>query len=65
MAQITKQLGDVLLEQGVITREQLDFAQEEEARTGESAWRVLVQREELTERDLVRARAVQIGRHRF
>ncbi|MEA2499653.1 MAG: twitching motility protein PilT [Actinomycetota bacterium] len=61
MAQITKQLGDVLLEQGVITRSQLDFAQEEEARTGESAWRILVQREELTERDLVHARAVQIG----
>ena len=61
MAQITKQLGDVLLEQGVINRSQLDFAQEEEARTGESAWRILVQREELTERDLVHARAVQIG----
>jgi twitching motility protein PilT len=61
MTQITKQLGDVLLEQGVISRDQLDFAQEEESRTGESAWRVLVQREELTERDLVRARAVQIG----
>ncbi|MEA2460245.1 MAG: twitching motility protein PilT [Actinomycetota bacterium] len=49
------------MEQGVITREQLDFASEEEARTGESAWRILVQREELTERDLVKARAVQIG----
>jgi twitching motility protein PilT len=61
MAQITKQLGDVLLEQGVISRDQLDFAQAEEARTGESAWRILVQREELTERDLVRARAAQIG----
>ena len=61
MAQITKQLGDVLLEHGIITRDQLDFATEEEARTGESAWKILVQREELTERDLVRARAMQIG----
>jgi len=61
MAQVEKQLGDVLLEQGTVTLEQLRMAADEEARTGESAWRILLQNGTLSERDLIRARAVQIG----
>jgi twitching motility protein PilT len=61
MAQVQKQLSDVLLEQGLITAEQLDLAAQEETRTGKSAWKVLLERGVVTERDLVRARAEQIG----
>ncbi len=61
MAQVEKQLGDVLLEQGIVTLEQLRMAADEEARTGESAWRILLQNGTLSERDLIRARATQIG----
>ena len=61
MKQTSKQLGDVLLEQGLVSAEQLSSASQEESRTGESAWKVLVSRGLLTERDLVRAQAVQLG----
>ena len=61
MAQVQKQLGDVLMERGMVTPEQLKFATEEEARTGQSAWKILIERGVVTERDLVRARAAQIG----
>jgi twitching motility protein PilT len=61
MAQVQKQLGDVLLERGLVTPEQLNFATQQEARTGESAWKILMDRGVVTERDLVRARATQIG----
>jgi twitching motility protein PilT len=61
MAQVQKQLGDVLLERGLVTPEQLSFATQQEARTGESAWKILMDRGVVTERDLVRARATQIG----
>ena len=61
MAQVQKQLGDVLLERGLVTPEQLSFATQQEARTGESAWKILMDRGVVTERDLVRARAMQIG----
>ncbi len=59
--QVGKQLGEVLLEQGLVTQEQLTKASEEETRTGKSAWKVLVERGVVSERDLVRARAAQTG----
>ncbi len=61
MPQMEKQLGDVLVEQGAISFEQLRAALDEEMRTGESAWKVLLDRGMLSERDLVRARSCQIG----
>ena len=59
--QVSKQLGEVLLEQGLVTADQLTVASDEEARTGKSAWKVLLEKGQITERDLVRARAAQIG----
>jgi twitching motility protein PilT len=56
-----RQLSDVLLEQGLVTSDQLTFASQEEENTGKSAWKVLLEGGVLTERDLVRARALQIG----
>jgi twitching motility protein PilT len=61
MAQVQKQLGDVLIEKGLVTNEQLTHAMQEEQRTGQSAWKILLQQGVLTERDLVGARAAQIG----
>ncbi|MFN2588109.1 MAG: PilT/PilU family type 4a pilus ATPase [Actinomycetota bacterium] len=60
-----RQLSDVLLEQGLVTSDQLTFASQEEANTGKSAWKVLLEGGVLTERDLVRARALQIGLRYF
>ena len=61
MTQTQKELGAVLLEQGLVTPEQLNAANEEEARSGRSAWKVLLESKVLGEKDLLRARAVQIG----
>ena len=61
MAQVQKQLGDVLIERGLVTPEQLRLATQEESRTGQSAWKVLMERGVVTERDLIAARAGQIG----
>jgi twitching motility protein PilT len=61
MAQSRQGLGQVLRDQGLVTPEQLDIAMQEEARTGRSAWRVLVDKGIVAEKDLVRARATQIG----
>jgi twitching motility protein PilT len=61
MNQVQRSLGQVLLESGLITPEQMNFAQQEESKTGQSAWKVLLERGILTERDLVKARAEQIG----
>jgi twitching motility protein PilT len=61
MNQVQRPLGQVLLESGLITPEQMNFAQQEESKTGQSAWKVLLERGILTERDLVKARAEQIG----
>ncbi|HEV3472682.1 MAG TPA: ATPase, T2SS/T4P/T4SS family, partial [Actinomycetota bacterium] len=61
MAQVQKTLGDILVERGLITQEQLAFASQEESRTGQSAWKILIDRGTLSERDLIRARAVQVG----
>ena len=61
MPEMDRQLGEVLVEQGFVTQEQLQAAAAEEARTGHLAWRVLIDRGELSERDLVRTRAHQAG----
>jgi type IV pilus assembly protein PilB len=56
-----KQLGDILLEGGLVTTEQLTVAVGEQARLGRSLGRVLVDQEVLTEGQLVAALAAQIG----
>ena len=56
-----KQLGDILLEGGHVTREQLDHAVVEQRRLGRSLGRVLVDLGVLTESQLVAALATQIG----
>ena len=56
-----KQLGDILLEGGHVTPEQLGSAMEEQRRLGRSLGRVLVDLGILTEGQLVAALATQIG----
>ncbi|MEZ5116910.1 MAG: ATPase, T2SS/T4P/T4SS family [Candidatus Nanopelagicales bacterium] len=55
------QLGDVLLQQGLVSREQLDDALAEQQSMGRSLGKVLVERGILTESQLVSALAAQIG----
>jgi type IV pilus assembly protein PilB len=56
-----KQLGDVLLERGLATHDQVTDASEEQRRVGRSMGRILVDRGVLSEADLVAALAAQIG----
>src|SRR5206468_3928114 len=56
-----KQLGDILLEGGLVTPEQLSAAFEEHQRAGRALGRVLVEHGVLTESQLVAALAQQIG----
>jgi type IV pilus assembly protein PilB len=56
-----KQLGDILLEGGLVTHEQLSDAVSEQQRLGRSLGRVLVEQGVLTESQLVAALATQIG----
>jgi type IV pilus assembly protein PilB len=56
-----KQLGDILLEDGLVTEQQLFDAHEEHQRLGRALGRVLVDRGVLTESQLVAALAQQIG----
>ena len=56
-----KQLGDILLEGGLVTQAQLSDAYEEHQRAGRALGRVLVERGVLTESQLVAALAQQIG----
>ncbi|WP_346925614.1 ATPase, T2SS/T4P/T4SS family [uncultured Arthrobacter sp.] len=56
-----KQLGDILLEGGHVTPEQLETAVEEQRRLGRSLGRVLVDMGMLSEGQLVAALATQIG----
>ena len=56
-----KQLGDILLEDGLLTSEQLSIAVEEQRRLGRSLGRVLVDLGHLSEGQLVAALATQIG----
>ncbi len=52
-------LGELLLRRGYVTKEQLQDALEEQARTGERLGQVLLRRGYLKEEDLVRALATQ------
>jgi type IV pilus assembly protein PilB len=56
-----KQLGDILLEGGLVTAVQLSGAFEEHQRSGRSLGRVLVEQGVLSESQLVAALATQIG----
>jgi type IV pilus assembly protein PilB len=56
-----KQLGDILLEDGLVTQDQLAEAYDEHQRVGRALGRVLVDRGVLTESQLVAALAQQIG----
>jgi len=56
-----KQLGQILLDQGLIDQEQLDRALEEHRNTPKSLGRVLIDLGYIGERDLVRALAEQVG----
>jgi len=58
---VRQQLGEVLLDGGLITPEQLDEAYEEHQRLGQSLSKVLVERGMLTEPQLVAAFASSIG----
>jgi len=56
-----KQLGQILLEQDLLTQEQLDHALGEHRNTPKSLGRVLIDLGYIRERDLVRALAEQVG----
>jgi len=56
-----KQLGDILLDSGLVTQQQLTEAYEEHQRAGRALGRVLVEKGVLTESQLVAALAQQIG----
>jgi type IV pilus assembly protein PilB len=56
-----KQLGQILIEQGLITQEQLQAALEVHHRTPKSLGRVLIDMGLIREADLVRALAEQVG----
>ncbi len=56
-----KQLGQILIEQGLITGEQLDEALEVHRNTPKSLGRVLIDLRMIKESDLVRALAEQVG----
>jgi type IV pilus assembly protein PilB len=56
-----KQLGTVLIDTGLISPEQLAEAQQLQRDLGKSLGRVLIDKNYVTERDLVRALAEQIG----
>jgi twitching motility protein PilT len=58
-----RQLGQVLLEQGIVTSDQLATAIDEQERTGSSLLEVLMGQGVLSERDLVRAHARLAGLH--
>ena len=57
----SKQLGQILIELGYITPEQLDVALEEHRKTPKSLGRVLIDMGMIKEGDLVRALAEQVG----
>ena len=56
-----KQLGDILLDSGLVTPDQLQEAVDEQQRVGRSLGRVLVEQGVLSESQLVAALATQIG----
>ncbi|MDP9021344.1 MAG: GspE/PulE family protein, partial [Actinomycetota bacterium] len=56
-----RQLGQVLLGEGLLSPEQLRDAEEEQRRLGKSLGRILIDRKLVTEQDLVSALSKQIG----
>jgi type IV pilus assembly protein PilB len=56
-----KQLGQILVEEGLITTDQLDFALKEQERVPKSIGRILIDHRMIREVDLVRALALQVG----
>ena len=56
-----KQLGQILLEQGLLSQEQLDHALQEHRNTPKSLGRTLIDLGYIKERDLVSALAEQVG----
>ncbi|MPZ71556.1 MAG: hypothetical protein GEU71_18860, partial [Actinobacteria bacterium] len=61
MTQTQRDLGQILLEHGLVSKELFDAAAEQERLTGESVSQILVDGGHVTERQLSRARAVQQG----
>ena len=61
MSKKRRQLGEVLLDEGLVTYEQLEEATSEQSRTGKSLGRVLIDLGFVVEQDLVSALAKQIG----
>jgi twitching motility protein PilT len=59
--EIRKELGEILVEEGLVEQTELEQALAEESRSGKSAWKVLLEQGRVGERDLLRARARQIG----
>ena len=57
----SKQLGQILLEQGLLSQEQLDHALQEHRNTPKSLGRTLIDLGYIKERDLVSALAEQVG----
>jgi type IV pilus assembly protein PilB len=60
-AKKAKQLGQILVEQGLVTAEQLEGALQEQRTTGKLLGRVLIDTGLIKEGDLVRALAEQVG----
>jgi type IV pilus assembly protein PilB len=56
-----KQLGQILVEEGLITNDQLEFALKEQERVPKSIGRILIDHRMIREVDLVRALALQVG----
>ena len=56
-----KPLGHILVERGLITQRQLEDAEAEHAEVGGSLGRVLIERDMVSEKDLVAALTTQIG----
>ena len=61
MSEMEKQLLQVLADRGVITKGQAELAYQEEVRSGKPMLRVLLERNMLPERELVRAQALVAG----
>jgi type IV pilus assembly protein PilB len=61
VAKKVKQLAEILLEQGIVSQEQLDQAQAEQTATGKRLGRILIDMGLVKEQDLVAALASQIG----
>ena len=56
-----RNLGQILLERGLLSEEQLRVAEEQQQSSGRSLGRVLVDQQVVTEKDLVGALAAQVG----